>query len=275
MFDPKKLEAFLDALEVETHYPSKAPTLPRHGAYKPVGNPALEKKMDKYDIFNQDGYQNVGTAEFPVLAREGFSLGITLQALHNMYSQSMWPMYSYGSGTMAPFWVDADEASAAPAPSPYENLKGTVRQLKAVTPAKLANPAPPVPQKSPDYIGTLTGWRGWEVTDGLLESLGTDVTWEPKVAPKSQCRRAKTSHHYGPQKNCTCGYWSFKSLELLTQSLCGYKNTVVIGTVEIWGRVIECTNGYRSEFAYPKELWLLKDGLESLSWTYGVPVRTL
>jgi len=32
---------------------------------------------------------------------------------------------------------------------------------------------------------------------------------------------------------------------------------------------------YRSEFAYPKELWLLKPGLEFLSWTYGVPVRML
>jgi hypothetical protein len=49
----------------------------------------------------------------------------------------------------------------------------------------------------------------------------------------------------------------------------------VVGTVEIWGRVIECRNGFRSEYAYPKELWLLRDGLEHLSWTYGVPVRKL
>jgi hypothetical protein len=49
----------------------------------------------------------------------------------------------------------------------------------------------------------------------------------------------------------------------------------VIGEVEIWGRVIECENGWRSEYAYPKELWLLGEGLESLSWKYGVPVRRL
>ena len=50
---------------------------------------------------------------------------------------------------------------------------------------------------------------------------------------------------------------------------------LVVGTVEIWGRVIECENGFRSEFAYPKELWLLSedDDLSKLSWTYGVPVR--
>jgi len=34
-------------------------------------------------------------------------------------------------------------------------------------------------------------------------------------------------------------------------------------------------NGFRSEYSYPKELWLLNEGLESLSWTYGVPVRKL
>ena len=61
MFDRKKLEALLDGLEVNNHYPSEAPkkiiALPRS---------ALDEKMDKYDIFKQGDYQNVGTPEFPI-----------------------------------------------------------------------------------------------------------------------------------------------------------------------------------------------------------------
>lgn len=60
----------------------------------------------------------------------------------------------------------------------------------------------------------------------------------------------------------------------MKKALHAYQSLVmVVGSVEIWGKVIECENGYRSEFSYPKELWLLRPGLESLSWTYGVPVR--
>ena len=55
MFDMKKLEAYLDSLEVNTHLPKpilKPP--PRRG---PFENPAIALKMDKYDIFKQDDYE--------------------------------------------------------------------------------------------------------------------------------------------------------------------------------------------------------------------------
>jgi hypothetical protein len=146
-------------------------------------------------------------------------------------------------------------------------------KLAAVPATKITDPAPPVPAKSPDYIGTLTGWRGWEVTDGLLEALGTDFTWEPRQAARARCRHGG---HSAPDRNCACGFWSFKTSDLLAKALITYAEKVnVLGQVELWGKVIECENGWRSEFAYPKELWLLEEGLDSLSWTYGVPVRRL
>ena len=48
----------------------------------------------------------------------------------------------------------------------------------------------------------------------------------------------------------------------------------MIGSVDPWGRVIETENGFRAQYAYPKELWLLEDGLEELGWIYGVKIRT-
>ena len=38
---------------------------------------------------------------------------------------------------------------------------------------------------------------------------------------------------------------------------------------------IDIRLGDRVRDAYPKELWLLQDGMEDLSWIYGVPVREL
>jgi hypothetical protein len=161
------------------------------------------------------------------------------------------------------------------AENPHAKINKKIEQLREVPAVKLANPKPEAParSKSPDYVHTLTAWRGWDIDNGRLAALGSDATWRPKKAEQADCRN---HNHPAPQMNCACGYWSFKKFEDMVKVLEGYANDVkVIGTVEIWGRVIECTNGFRSEFAYPKELWLLEEGLESLSWAYGVPVRKM
>jgi hypothetical protein len=142
-----------------------------------------------------------------------------------------------------------------------------IAQLKDVPAVKIA-------ARAPDYVGTLTMWRGWTINDGKLWALGVSIGWEPRKAAKAICRQGGT--HHSPEKRCSCGYWGFKTMELLQEALLPYMNEVrVIGSVEIWGKIIECENGFRAEYAYPKELWLLEDDLEHLSWTYGVPVRQL
>jgi len=266
MFDKKKLEAFLKSLDVEKHYSSVAPAPPRS---------ELDKAMDKYDLFKQGNYENLGTAEYPIWGK------------HDPFTAMMyapWPSFlgTYGgiiargpapsTGSIAGYYANDPPK---PAPSPYDSLKHKIRQLKVATPAKITDsaPAPKQPDRSPDYVHTLTAWRGWSIDDGRLAALGYDYQWKEKRARRATCRNEK---HPAPQMKCGCGFWSFKTLDLLTQAMANYTVDVkVIGTVEIWGRVIECENGFRSEYAYPKELWLLEDGLESLSWEYGVPVRTL
>lgn len=158
----------------------------------------------------------------------------------------------------------------------FDALKSSIEHLRTVDPVKAMLP-------TPDYVHTLTGWRGWKVNGGKLSALGMRGVWEPKKATPSFCDKGgdplwfapgPKSHHLAPHASCNCGYWSFKSLDLLTEALSGYVDSVdVIGSVEIWGRVIECENGFRSGYAYPKELWLLKPDLDHLGWTYGVPIR--
>ena len=272
MFDRKKLEAFLDSLEVETHFPTVM-SQKMNEAVRSV----LEQKMDKYDIFRQPGYENVGTPEFPVWAKPDYG-AITLARLQSAYAYM-----TYGMAVRAPmgpvFWgTDAADPEKYPTPpreTPHDRFKKKAALFQDVAPVKLENPepAPPRTHRSPDYVGTITAWRGWSLYNGLLGALGSDFAWPGKTAARAHCSR---SSHDAPQMNCACGFWSFKTQELMIEAMSNYLTEVdVIGTVEIWGRVIECENGYRSEYAYPKELWLLKEGQESLSWTYGVPVRKL
>jgi len=147
-----------------------------------------------------------------------------------------------------------------------EKLKEKITSLSA---AEALHLTPPMP----DHVATLTGWRGWKVNKNGLVALGQSSAWEPKKAPAAKCTKASDQHD-SPARDCTCGYWSFKSMDLLQEALKPYASSVVVvGSVDIWGKVIECENGFRSQYAYPKELWLLKPDLDFLSWTYGVPVR--
>jgi len=147
-------------------------------------------------------------------------------------------------------------------------LNENIAKLKDAEAVKLSKPMP-------DHIATLTAYRAWRATSQGLVPLGRSINnWLPKRAERATCCRVAS--HRAPVRDCECGYWSFKSMDLLQKALPDYANNVaVVGSVEIWGRVIECENGFRSEFAYPKELWLVKPGLEFLSWEYGVPVRMI
>lgn len=159
-------------------------------------------------------------------------------------------------------------ASPVEAQEQMKALSESIASLRTAEPVRLNKPMP-------DYMATLTGWRGWRIQNERLKALGKEGIWEPCKAEAAVCTK-EAGKHPAPSRECTCGYWSFKSMETLEKALTSYPSSVVvIGSVEIWGRVIECENGYRSEFAYPKELWLLKPGMEYLSWTYKVPVRTL
>ena len=208
------------------------------------------------------------------------------QAANNVLFGSIGYFMTYGgmSRNMNPFmWPIMDDQTAEAQRRVAEEAErqlaafdSLIDQAAAAPVALLADPEParpPAPARSPDYMQTLTGWRGWNVSDGKLESLGMESFWKPRRAIAAQCSVADDDCQ-APALDCSCGWWSFKSAELMKKALAGYRNqTLVVGSVELWGRVIECEHGWRSEYAYPRELWLLKPGLEWLSWTYGVPVR--
>src|SRR6185437_6768672 len=182
MFDPRKLERFLDGLEVENNFPNGM-------SKKMIGVPSrspLDLKMDKYDLLKQQDkeYENVGTAEFPVLSRKLNSGAVNFWTQH-MAMPLQWPsscvtgMWSMGIDTAEP---EQAAPPAKPQETPFDWLKSRINSLGDSQPFRLANPESSAPSRSPDFVHTLIAWRGWIVRNGELEALGADFIWEPKRA---------------------------------------------------------------------------------------------
>lgn len=126
----------------------------------------------------------------------------------------------------------------------------------------------------PDMVQVLTGWRGWKLKDGLLSALGVEAVWPAREVLRATCRNGSAENHLAPCWNCQCGIWAFKDLDRLVAAIgSAYTGIKVLGSVSLWGRVIEAENGYRAQYAYPSELWLLDESLEELGLIYDVPVR--
>jgi hypothetical protein len=145
--------------------------------------------------------------------------------------------------------------------------------------------------RTPDVIGTMLGWRAWKVPlkpDHLGQVILKSVThgdtiWTPRQVMGAVCNKAaaKKEGHI-PGETCSCGLYAAKTLPHL-QSM-GYHRYDperagcwrVAGEVELWGKVIEGTQGWRAEFGYPKVLYVPFEAnhlADALSRTYGVPVK--
>jgi len=138
-----------------------------------------------------------------------------------------------------------------------------IEKLKVTEPRKIT-------KKIADYVEPITAWRSWSVKNLKLIAIGTDYKWEPMKKMEAECVHHS---HAAPTEKCTCGIWAFKSLDLLLPAIAGYSNVSAIGSVSIWGNVIETENGYRAQYAYPKEIWILDETLEGLGYNYNVPIR--
>ena len=156
-----------------------------------------------------------------------------------------------------------------------------------------AHRVPKPAERVPDMVTCIVGWRGWSVKKRLdelrLEGIGMSHIWTPKKPEEATCKvgtgfNQMLSRAWGqdgpvetnpaPGMKCTCGIWAFRTLEEF-QAMAQQYEVDVVGQVYLWGRVLECENGFRAQYAYPKELWLMNKDNESLGHIYNCPVRTL
>ena len=146
---------------------------------------------------------------------------------------------------------------------------------------------------APDYAEPLCAWRLWEVEDvdaaPRLRSLYRISFWPVGAPFEARCeaqrlRLSRRPRHAAPAETCSCGIYA-APFELFRRRLTlerdlppGY--LFVIGTVSLWGDVLECERGWRAARAYPSRLFVplgfpgaaeCAAGLED----YGVPVELL
>lgn len=148
---------------------------------------------------------------------------------------------------------------------------------------------------APDVVGTVEGWRAWRVdpeppaygTAPKMMSASMSYIWAPRQKARAECSKCvdqdPSSVNALPGETCTCGFYSAKTLDHLRSM--GYHSydpeygqVAVVGQLANWGKVIEGSQGWRSEFAYPAmlfvpfEVWRLAMPLVK---AYGVPVKLL
>jgi hypothetical protein len=158
---------------------------------------------------------------------------------------------------------------------------------------------------APDYAAPLIGWRTWAAVDdehGLaLRSVVFASRWPPRERLEAVCahrarsgllaRLLRIEPHEAPDEGCECGIYAACTPDLALpyldrQALLRWARSLLIGRVALWGRVIECERGWRSTFAYPTQLYLLRTALargqgpdaRALAGqlaVYGVPVDVL
>jgi hypothetical protein len=142
--------------------------------------------------------------------------------------------------------------------------------------------------RAPDLIGTVEGWRAWRLAIEVppfgncpkLNSASFGYYWAPRQRARAECR---VDPAHVPGEQCSCGFYAAKTLKHLRSM--GYHAyaegspyITCVGRLAMWGKVIEGSQGWRGEYAYPVTLYLPFEGWKlgkPLREGYGVPVRLL
>jgi hypothetical protein len=122
------------------------------------------------------------------------------------------------------------------------------------------------PALSPD-VEPISGWRVWNLSSGdaglRLQPAGSGVDpWEPRRVVEARCGLpALLTFAIGPHKapdiRCRCGIYASRSLDEFERPRPAWPPAPVVGTVALWGTVVEHERGWRAEFAYPARLRLV------------------
>jgi hypothetical protein len=154
---------------------------------------------------------------------------------------------------------------------------------------RIADPA----FKVPDLMEAVEGWRTWRVPADpppyglppkLYSATHGDYFWAPRKAMRAECDKCDQPGKGGiPGEHHTCGFYSAKTLDhLLTMDYHRRYDEgwmCIIGRLANWGKVIEGSQGWRAEWAYPIEFYVpfefLMTHAKPLREGYGVPVKPL
>lgn len=133
-------------------------------------------------------------------------------------------------------------------------------------------------------IQPFIAWRYWQVPPGpaVLRSVTQKhCRWLPGQRLRALCVGVG---HDAPAEGCACGIYGSADLgSLRDHGLCLVPEmALVVGQVGLWGTVLPDGHGYRAQYAYPRQLAVVRGSasddvaaavVEGLG-AYGVPVGT-
>jgi hypothetical protein len=109
-----------------------------------------------------------------------------------------------------------------------------------------------------DIADAVVGWRTWSLVDQadgsgpLLRPVAAGRRpWPAREAALGTCRVSR--RHVAPVFGCLCGLHASRDPEGLRR----IRDPAVLGTVALWGRVVEHDRGFRGERGYPQRLALI------------------
>jgi hypothetical protein len=135
----------------------------------------------------------------------------------------------------------------------------------------------PVDVDPPLFLEPVVGWRTWGL-DRVGRALTLRSVTRPAYWPAREAMVARCLHHRAgtvPDWYCTCGLYAVTSPEHLVRSGVLAIESSVVGTVSMWGRIIEHPFGARSRFAYPARLRLVCGRCLAIGAGAVTPVRVL
>ena len=110
----------------------------------------------------------------------------------------------------------------------------------------------------------ILAWRSWRLridpeTEAVVPMLESCVYGDPW--PEREPFSAYCPEHELPHPSCGCGIHAVTTrvaaLEWAGWAQSALPNPIVLGRVQLWGRVLPHTAGYRAQLAYPYELGVL------------------
>ncbi len=114
---------------------------------------------------------------------------------------------------------------------------------------------------APDAIEPVIAWRAWALArtpsgePELRPIIYAAETWPAREAARAACPPHRSEGHRSPGDRCTCGLYAVDGLDRLPR-VTG-RDVTVVGSVAMWGRLLEHDAGFRAEFAYPQRLRLV------------------
>jgi hypothetical protein len=128
------------------------------------------------------------------------------------------------------------------------------------------------------YTEPIIGWRLWHVRRHDDAYRLESFTWHHVSWPARRRFEARCSMHgeAAPVQSHECGIYAFSTRELAEELLRRYTGVrqhygrphselpplrrgcpIALGRVSLWGRVVARENGFRAQYAYPYELFLI------------------